>query len=149
MPLKEGWAMVPYVKPVIQKDRKDCGLAATQMVAAHWGKTVPVGIEIGTRGVRAGQIKQALKSSGLVAFVIEGTFVDLQNEIASGRPVIAGLVFDEAQRRYGHFVVVVGTSPLTSRLMFVDPQRGYVVQAYRDFAQMWTKAGNVAVVVSR
>lgn len=149
MPSQEGWAMVPYVKPVIQKERKDCGVAATQMVAAHWKKTVRMVPEIGTNGVRAGQMKHALEASGLVAFVIAGTFVDLQNEIASGRPVITGLVLDKDKRRYGHFVVVVGTSPRTSRLMIVDPQRGYVVQSYSDFAPGWTKAGNVALVVSQ
>jgi hypothetical protein len=119
------------------------------MVAAHWGKAVCVEPELRTNGVRAGEIKQALAMSGLEAFVIAGTFVDLQNEIAFGRPVIAGLVLEEDKNRYGHFVVVVGTSPLTSRLMLVDPQRGYVVQAFRDFAKGWAKAGNVAVVVSR
>ncbi|MDX2023715.1 MAG: cysteine peptidase family C39 domain-containing protein [Deltaproteobacteria bacterium] len=145
---QDAWNVVPHITPVIQTDRRACGLAAAQMVVAHWDKPVPVAMKTGDNGVRAGQIKQALEASGLLAFVIAGSIGDLQNETAKGRPVIVGVAMDENQRRYGHFVVVVGTSPVASKLMLIDPQRGYVVQRFDEFAHRWNEAGNVAIVAA-
>lgn len=118
------------------------------MVVARWHKPLPSAMKVDQNGVRAGQIKQALEASGLLAFVIAGSFVDLQNETAMGRPVIVGLGMEESGRRFGHFVVVVGTSPAASKLMLIDPKRGYVVQPFETFAQSWSQAGNVAIVAT-
>lgn len=144
----EAWAIVPEMTPVIQKSRKACGAAAAQMVTEHWKKPAPVTLAPNDNGVRAGQIKQALEASGLLAFVIAGSFKDLQNETAKGRPVIVGLAREENERRFGHFAVVVGTSVVASKLMFIDPQRGYVVQPFAQFQSDWSQAGNVAIVAT-
>ena len=99
-------------------------------------------------GVSAGRLRDALAVSGLKTFLIAATIADLENETAAGRPTIVGVTFARSNKSYGHYEVVVGTSPTSGKILVIDPQRGYLVQSYEDFEKIWRASKYVAIVAA-
>lgn len=144
------WHLVPQMAVVPQSKPNDCARAAAQMVATRWG--VPLTSDLtpadDDHGVNAGKVRDALAASGLKTFLIAATLKDLENETAAGRPTIVGVTFARSNKIYGHYEVVVGTSPVAGKVLVIDPQRGYLVQSYKDFETIWRATKYVAIVAA-
>jgi ABC-type bacteriocin/lantibiotic exporter with double-glycine peptidase domain len=148
----DGWKRVPQMALVRQEDESDCGVAAVAMVLARW--TRPTGLAevrasappVGS-GLRAGQVRDMLRSRGLRAFVIEGRIDDLVHEIEAGRPVVVGtgkMVSDRRAR--SHFEVVVAIHPARRQVVTLDPSLGWRESSYEGFESEWKLSGHTAVV---
>src|SRR4051812_25141971 len=83
--------------PVVRQDGfRECGAAALSSLLAHWGQVVePTAIQAAVHApentaLSAGSLRDYLKAHGFDAYLFEGTFADLEAEIAAGRPVLVG-----------------------------------------------------------
>lgn len=144
------WQLVPLMAVVTQSKFNDCARAAAQMVSNRWGVTLNSSLTPpdDDHGVTAGKLSDALAASGLKTFLLAATLADLENETAAGRPTIVGVALARSNKRYGHYEVVVGTSPTLGKILVIDPQRGYLVQSYEDFEKSWKAAQHVAIVAA-
>ncbi len=148
----DGWQRVPQMMLVHQDGDADCGVAAVAMVLARW--TRPTGLAevrasvppVGA-GLRARQMRDALRARGLRAFVIEGSLADLEHEIAAGRPVVVGTLkrLSDRQART-HFEVVVAIHPARHLLVTLDPSLGWRESTYAGFESEWSLSGHTAIV---
>jgi hypothetical protein len=149
-----SWVLVPEVKPIPQRSRADCGVAALATVITYWQPATAVGeVErsLGPiddrRGLEAGRLRSVARARGLNAFLIEGTVDDLAYSLDRYRPVIVGLVAVESDRTYGHYDVVVGMN-LRRRLFLVSDSRGAWRQVeFDDLLSQWRRAGQVTLVI--
>lgn len=150
-----GWVLVRDVKPLPQREERDCGAAALAMVLTHWG--IPDASEEirraappkPDRGIPAGALRSFARGKGLRAFLISGVHADLENEVLANRPVLVGLV----QRYVGHdalthYEVVVGFNRDAGRLLLLDPGRGVREDDVASFDHEWRDAGRLALVVA-
>src|SRR5262245_543149 len=91
-----SWQVVRDVPLVPQARRPVCGAAALAMVLSYW--RVPATAEEmralappDDAGISAGALRDVARRKGLRAFVVAGTFHDLAEQVARGRPVVVGL----------------------------------------------------------
>src|SRR4051812_17817502 len=95
--LDSSWLHAAPTPVVRQKQESDCGLAALAMVAGAWGRHWSVDdlahrLPPSEKGVKLGALRDLARDRGLDAFALRATPADLQRELASGRPVMLGLL---------------------------------------------------------
>ncbi len=134
-----GWVRVDGVPEVRQDDVDDCGPAAAAMVLRYWRRTPRLaGVEIPEGGMRAADLRGVLRDHDLRAFVIEGTFADLEHELAAGRPVIVGTMKAVSRKKVrSHYEVVVAYHPGEQRVVTLDPAAGWRVTPLDGFLIEW------------
>ena len=91
--------------PFVKQGEDGCGSAAISMVLEYWGAH---GVEIDARradaqviqkqlyspkarGIFASDMQRYLKGSGFLVFVLAGSWLDLEENLALGRPLIVSL----------------------------------------------------------
>jgi predicted double-glycine peptidase len=140
-----GWTAVRDVPYVHQQDHDDCGVAAAAMVLGYWKRPAPEAVPVPEGGLHATGVRTLLEDGGLRAFVIEGTFDDLEHELAEGRPVIVGTVEAISRRRArSHYVVVIAIDD--ARVAMMDPSVGLQQLPRAQFQREWAAADHTAVV---
>lgn len=134
-----GWFAVDGVPLVRQADEKDCGEAALAMVLAHWGVEAAAAPDEAS----AAELKELALARGLHAFVIAGEVRDLEEHLAKGRPLLAGVV-----RKNGltHWEVVTGIHPAKRAVATLDPARGPRTRSLDAFLREWTRSDRVLLV---
>ena len=149
-----GWKTVPGVVLVRQEERRDCGVAALVMILNRWRTEVDpptvrrlVGpIEDG-KGVPAGTLRAIARTQGMNAFLVQGTFEDLEHEIGEGRPVLVGVAKVRGGRSYPHYEVVVGTNRRKGAVLLADPAAGWHEETRRGFEARWAVSRHLSLVV--
>jgi ABC-type bacteriocin/lantibiotic exporter with double-glycine peptidase domain len=143
-----GWIAVDGVPPVLQHAEHDCGPAALEMVLRYWHRPLPKRTQLEARDARVSvlQLRDQARASGMQAFVVEGRFEDLLNEIRHRRPVIVGLAKPTARGAVAHYEVVVGIHPATRRIATLDPNAGWRQNSIEGFLREWVPTGSVLLV---
>lgn len=168
VPLEGDSLYVIGLPPVRQDARYTCGPACVAAVAGYWG----VGLtEFKTRiatapGDTTGKdLQEMAEALGLRAFVFQGSFADLQDNLRHGRPVIVMLPRppDPAWRRAGwlgaaalalsehlphppHWVVVIGV--VGSDVVVHDPAAGQLQIESATFLKWWMRTDHLCVLVA-
>jgi predicted double-glycine peptidase len=134
---------------VAQVDDADCGPAALSTALTRWS-AAPSPDAWQPRahdGFTAGALRDEARRAGFASYVFEGTFGDLEAEIAAGHPVIVGLVRREHDRFASHFAVVVGHDGDARRWLLADPALGVRGVSSDELGRQWASAGWVTLVV--
>jgi ABC-type bacteriocin/lantibiotic exporter with double-glycine peptidase domain len=148
-----AWKFVHDVPFVPQRADADCGPAALAMVLAHFGVKSSleevVALDPPDRvGVRAGALRDVARRKGLEAFVVEGTFNDIIDQLMRDRPVLVGLAKPiTGGRALAHYEVVVGIDKRDKRIITLDPGRGLRENSLEGFAREWVPTGRVTLIV--
>ena len=148
----DGWQRVPQMTLVRQHGDADCGAAAVAMVVGRW--TQPTGVaEVRASappsqgGLRARDLRDLLRARGLRAFVIAGSFADIEHEVGAGRPVVVGTLKRLSDRRArSHFEVVVAIHPARRLVVTLEPALGWRQSSYAGFESEWAGSGHTAIV---
>jgi predicted double-glycine peptidase len=153
-PRRNGWIVVPHVSVVAQEDDADCGPAALATALTRWGLAPAADAwrpRVNENRLRAGftaaSLREEARRAGVRAFVFEGTFDDLDAEIAAGDPVIVGLVHIEHEERVPHFAVVVGHDTGGRHWLLADPALGIRSVTQDDLRTEWGHSGWVTLVL--
>ena len=123
------WIDVPLVK----QSREGCGAASLAMVMQYWerqkssattdasdaGHILAVLHSPEGHGIYASAMERYLQEHGYQTFAFEGTWNDILNNIAKGRPLIVAL--EPGRSTALHYVVVAGADPDRPAVMFNDP----------------------------
>ncbi len=148
-----AWTFVHAVPFVPQREDADCGPAALAMVMQHFGVTATREEVVALNppdnvGVRAGALRDIARAKGFQAFVVEGTFNDIVDQLARDRPVLVGLAKPITGRRaLAHYEVVVGIDKRDKRIITLDPGRGLRENSLEGFAREWIPTGRVTLIV--
>jgi ABC-type bacteriocin/lantibiotic exporter with double-glycine peptidase domain len=147
--------LVASPTPVVkQKTQADCGLAALAMVAGAWGHTWSVDdlarkVPPSKNGVKLKRLRDYARERGLDAYAVKGTFVDLENELRAGRPVVLGLVLPYDQNNnLNHYEVAVAIDPRDHTVITRDPATGELMRRVKKVLDLeWKTAGYATLVV--
>jgi ABC-type bacteriocin/lantibiotic exporter with double-glycine peptidase domain len=150
-----GWLHAAPTPVVVQKQESDCGLAALAMIAGTWGRHWSVDelaqqIPPTSVGVKLGALRDLARKRGLDAFAVRASSVDLRHELASGRPVVLGLVlpFDYHHNR-SHYEIAVAMNPSDGTVVTIDPATGGWMRRSKAVLDVeWKAAGYAALVVT-
>jgi ABC-type bacteriocin/lantibiotic exporter with double-glycine peptidase domain len=153
-----GWNRVDRVELVRQKGILDCGSSALSMVLRYWepnaGRAVHrEAIEDALRrhpgeGLSARDLRDYARRRGFLAFVIKGSFSDLEHEIDVGRPVIVGVLKQlSSGEALAHYEVFIGYHPQKHLVLTLDPANGLRQNTLEAFSTEWQQAGHVTLVV--
>jgi ABC-type bacteriocin/lantibiotic exporter with double-glycine peptidase domain len=138
-----GWVSVSTVPVISQGGEHDCGAAAVAMLLGFWGipaSQVDVRAASGAppdRGLTAESLRAYLRGRGLEAYLFEGTFSDFEHELASGRPVLVGVVKPYSNAVYAHYQIVVGLNRGHEKVVVIDPADGWGVYSFDGFVREW------------
>lgn len=149
-----GWLNAAPTPVVVQSERSDCGLAALAMVAGAWGRHWTLDdlthrLPPGKKGVQLGKLRDLARERGLVAYAVKGSFDDLRKELASGRPVLLGLVLPfDRNNNLNHYEVAVAMNPADDTVVTRDPATGELMKRPRKVLDLeWKHAGYATLVV--
>lgn len=151
-----GWISAAPTPTVHQRGVTDCGLAALAMVAGRWH--VALTLDQARRmvkaptptGQRLGDLREAARARGLLAFAVSGDEAMLEHEVRAGRPVIVGLLRPYGRdRALSHYEVVVAlrASDDGHQVVTIDPAGGWQVRPWTELDAEWKPAGRPALVV--
>jgi ABC-type bacteriocin/lantibiotic exporter with double-glycine peptidase domain len=148
------WLDVPFV----QQEKEGCGAASAAMVMQYWlraqGKAAGRDADVkqiqnalhstAGHGIYASELERYLEQHGFRTFAFAGSWDDLEQHLAKGRPLIVALKPSSTAEL--HYVVVVGLdSEQTAELNVVlvnDPaQRKLLKQPRSTFEKQWSAAG--------
>ena len=143
-----GWVRVDGVPEIRQRRTDDCGPAAVAMVLGYWRLAPRLdGVAIPEGGMHARDLRGLLRDHGLRAFVIEGTFADLEHELGAGRPVIVGTLKPVSRKKaLAHYEVVVAYHPVERRVVTLDPALGWRVSPLDGFLLEWAASEHTTIV---
>lgn len=152
-PGKAGiWLDVPFIKQTAE----GCGSASIAMLLQYWsahGTAISAGRDDADaiqkqlysrkgRGIFASDVERYLKESGFRVFALRGTWNDLRDHLAQGRPLIISLE-PRSRRAPLHYVVVTGMGWQREAVFVNDPARGKLLRIERpEFEKEWLAAGN-------
>jgi ABC-type bacteriocin/lantibiotic exporter with double-glycine peptidase domain len=146
------WLDVPFVK----QSEDGCGSAAISMILQYWGAH---GVEIArrradaqliqkqlysakARGIFASEVESYLKSSGFLVFPLAGSWLDLEENLRQGRPLIVSLQPGSRSAPL-HYVVVTGIDWQRDAVFIHDPARGKLLRVERaEFEKQWRSNRN-------
>jgi len=148
-----GWVVVRGVPFVHQQSDADCGAAAMAMALSYWGQPVTLEAVVAARpphdgGIAAGELRDLARARGLQAFLVPGTFVDLDTQLRRGRPVVVGLAKPiTGNRALQHYEVVIGLNRTERRVLTWDPAQGLRENSVEGFAREWIPAHQLALIL--
>lgn len=148
-----AWKFVRGVPFIPQREDSDCGPAALAMVLSHFGVKTSLAEVAGLSppdkvGVRAGGLRDVARAKGMEAFVVEGNFNDLVDQLSRDRPVLVGLAKPiTGGRALAHYEVVVGIDRTDKKIVTLDPSRGFRENSLEGFAKEWVPTGRVTLIV--
>lgn len=150
---REGLELLD-IAPAVQRHENDCGPAALSEVMAYWGE--PVELPAADRPSLAGELKEAAKERGLAAFLFEGTWEDVTEQLGKRRPLIVAI---KPERRIGfvklpegevaHMVVLVGVNGEREYVVFDDPDEGRMWMERADFERQWEQTKELTLLVGK
>jgi ABC-type bacteriocin/lantibiotic exporter with double-glycine peptidase domain len=148
-----AWLAARGVPYHAQTSDVDCGAAAIAMVIAHWTGAAPADVAAPLRpvappGLAAGALRDLARARGLAAFLVAGALDDLAHELASGRPVLVGLVKPHRDDALQHFEVVVGLHRARGVVVTLDPAAGWRQNTIEGFLAEWKPAKHLTLIVS-
>ena len=144
------WLDVPFVK----QSEDGCGSAAISMILEYWNahgaridarradaQTIQKQLySPKARGIFASDMQNYLKGSGFQVFVLAGSWMDLEENLRQGRPLIVSL---QPGGRSRHYVVVTGIDWQRDAVFMHDPARGKLLRVERaDFEKQWRSNRN-------
>lgn len=145
-----GWLAVEEVPFLHQHGEHDCGPTALAMVLAYWHPGEPrshfMPVPTAER-TSAGDLRDHAQALGLAAFVVEGTFEDIEFELERRRPVIVGVAKPGLTGPTAHYEVVVGLHVKSRRIATLDPAAGLRQNSLVDFLYEWIPTGRVLLVM--
>lgn len=148
-----AWKFVRGVPFIPQREDSDCGPAALAMVLSHFRVKTSLA-EVAALsppdkvGVRAGGLRDVARAKGMEAFVVEGNFNDLVDQLSRDRPVLVGLAKPiTGGRALAHYEVVVGIDRTDKKIVTLDPSRGLRENSLEGFAKEWVPTGRVTLIV--
>jgi ABC-type bacteriocin/lantibiotic exporter with double-glycine peptidase domain len=148
-----GWVVVRGVPFVHQQSDADCGAAAMAMALSYWGQPATLETVVAARpphdgGIAAGDLRDLARARGLQAFLVPGTFVDLDTQLRRGRPVVVGLAKPiTGNRALQHYEVVIGLNRTERRVLTWDPAQGLRENSFEGFAREWIPAHQLALIL--
>jgi ABC-type bacteriocin/lantibiotic exporter with double-glycine peptidase domain len=146
------WLDVPFIKQTAE----GCGSASIAMLLQYWsahGTSVAVGRDDADaiqrqlysrkgHGIFASDVERYLKESGFRVFALRGSWGDLHEHLAQGRPLIISLEPGNSRARL-HYVVVAGMDWQREAVFVNDPARGKLLRIERpEFEKEWLAARN-------
>ena len=143
-----GWLDVPFVK----QERNGYGAASIAMVMQYWQRRAgqPDRVDAAeiqralyspqARGIHAADLERYLNEHGYRTFAFQGTWQDLEQQLAKGRPSIVAL---KVGRDDLHYVVVAGLDSGQNVLLKNDPaERKLLKQSRASFEKEWKAAAS-------
>jgi ABC-type bacteriocin/lantibiotic exporter with double-glycine peptidase domain len=145
------WLDVPFVK----QEKDGCGAASIAMVMQYWQQKqgLPASpnaesVHIlralhsdAAHGIYASDMERYFQENGFRAFAFSADWVDLDQQLGKGRPLIAAL--KPGSSWLLHYVVVVGLDPEHQLVLLNDPaQRKLLQEDHSRFEQEWKAAGH-------
>lgn len=145
------WIDVPFV----HQPRDGCGAASIAMVMEYWAaqQKVAAGAESDVveiqrqlyvpreHGIPASSMQQYLRRHGFLAFALNGSWSDLEQQLGKGRPLIAAL--KPPGQSELHYVVIDGIDPLHALVTMNDPaERKLLTQERAGFEKEWSATHN-------
>lgn len=150
-----GWTVVYDVPIVRQQAEHDCGPAALASVLARWGipdalSQIHHDVVSDPRGAAAGDLRDFARKKGLAAYLVVGEQSDLVRELASGRPVLVGLLQRYSNGRVlSHYEVVVGLNEVRHRILLLDPGNGPREDSLEAFTREWQGSKRLTLIVAQ
>jgi ABC-type bacteriocin/lantibiotic exporter with double-glycine peptidase domain len=142
------WLDVPFVA----QRKNACGAASLAMVIQYWqmqhGEQASASAEEiesvlyspEASGIYASDMERYLQGRGFRTFSFPGNWMDLQQHLEKGRPLIIALKPDRGPL---HYVVVAGVDSNEDVVLKNDPaERKLLKQDRRSFEKQWAAAGN-------
>lgn len=149
-PGEAGWIAVDDMQFQAQHAEHDCGPTALTMVLDHFcaEPSEPAAAFAGDRRVTAGELRDRARTLGFDAFVIAGTFQDIEHELSRNRPVIVGVAKPRPKdKAIAHYEVVVGIQPKKNRIAVLDPAAGLRETTFAGFLEQWTPTKHLLLVM--
>ena len=140
--------------PFVKQSEDGCGSAAISMILQYWnGHGVRIDARRAdaqaiqkqlysrkARGIFASDMQNYLKGSGFQVFVLAGSWIDLEENLRQGRPLVVIL---QPGGRSLHYVVVTGIDWQRDAVFMHDPARGKLLRVERtDFEKQWRSNRN-------
>jgi len=138
--------------PFFPQDRYQCGPAALATILASSGVDVSIDDLVAKvylpdrKGSLQVEIQAATRTSGRIAYIVDGTLASLYAELDDGRPVLVLQNLGVAALPTWHYAVVVG----------IDPDEGHVIlrsgtderrtMSIRTFLHTWRRSNYWALV---
>lgn len=149
---KKGERLDLPVAFVIQDSDALCGLASADMVARYWKRSLkPEAVAALKAQAKVGdlsaeELAEALGQSGLDWAIFEGSAgfeeTGLKHHLKLRRPLI--VLLGDAESR--HFVVVKGFSSPPQALEVLDPGKGELRYAEKDFLTHWKASQSMTLL---
>lgn len=145
------WINVPFV----HQPKDGCGAASIAMVMDYWAaqRGVAAGAESDVfqiqrqlyvprqHGIPASSMQQYLRRHGFLAFALNGSWNDLEQQLGKGRPLIAAI--KPPGQSELHFVVIDGIDPVHALVTMNDPaERKLLTQQRAGFEKEWSATHN-------
>lgn len=129
------------MRVVWQHDQRDCGAACLSMIAAHYGRKLPISrlrelTKTDKTGTNLYGLVHGAEQLGFRAEALSGDAGELTQGIRSGEvrfPFVAHIVSENAML---HYVVVYGMK--RGAIQIADPGKGKYTQKPEDFFACWT-----------
>jgi ABC-type bacteriocin/lantibiotic exporter with double-glycine peptidase domain len=150
---EQGWLVVKDVPFVAQRGQADCGAAALAMTLHYWHAPMTLDEIVGQAppqdgGIRAGALRDLARRRGFQAFLIQGTFGDLEKQLREGRPIVVGLAKPLLGGKAAlHYEVVIGLNRSTRHVLSWDPAQGLRDNTAEGFAREWAPADRLTLIV--
>jgi ABC-type bacteriocin/lantibiotic exporter with double-glycine peptidase domain len=142
------WLDVPFV----HQQKNGCGSAVIAMIMQYWQRALgrPAGAAASEiqqvlyspqgHGIYASDLERYLSEHGYSTFAFQGTWDDLRDQLAKGRPAIVAL---KVGRNDLHYVVVAGLDAEQNVIFKNDPaQRKLLKQGRGNFEKEWKAAAS-------
>lgn len=146
-------AAAPLTVPFFRQEKNGCGAASLAMVAHYWrpGDAPPHQaiydrlIDAERKGILLSALKTYFEEIGFQAFTLRGTWPDLEQHLAKGRPIIVALKAGRSPRL--HFAVLTGIEE--EHIWLNDPTRKATQRTSRArFDKQWSAAGRWMLLAS-
>jgi predicted double-glycine peptidase len=138
------WLDVPFV----EQAENGCGAASLAMILKYWGRDAPAPQDLMSalfrpevKGIPSDGMTRYLQARGFRTFVFAGEWVDLEQHLKKGRPLIVCL--REGPSTPYHYVVVAGIDPPQQLVLVNDPAVRKLHKLRRTaFERNWSRSEN-------
>jgi predicted double-glycine peptidase len=140
------WVDVPF----IQQGKDGCGSASIWMVIEYWkpgtaGSVDDIQRQLYSKtagGIYARDIARYFEAHGYRAYAFQGEWVDLEQHVSKGRPLIVSLELNTRGVPL-HYVVVAGVDAVQDIVLLNDPaQRKSMSMSRAEFEASWRVTQN-------